>query len=299
MPGDLLGPKARRRLQPSEHVVILYCLALILVCAIFRSRIPGWYLYAGGHAAIAALTMWMAGAGSAAGRFFRAFDVALYIPALFLMACQLVHRVHPVDYDVRLIAIDRAIGGVALLEWMGSIETPLLTRLSLAVWLSYYVIAFIPGIALYRRESPRAFEEAKVVFVLGWLLSYGVYFLVPAEGPGYHAEKVGVAQPAWDGGTSVVKQAVFALEGEARDTFPSGHAVIAALTIFLCLKNRAWAAAAIAVPLSIGVIWSTLYLRYHYLADVLAGLALAALCAAAGIAWHRRYSAGTAAGIRP
>jgi membrane-associated phospholipid phosphatase len=286
---NVLSRSFRSKVLPSEWAVILYCLALILVCMVFRSRIPRAEGYAAGHAAILLLTAAMTGAKSGVLRFFRDFDLCVYVPALFLMVCALVHRVHPVDYDDRLLAADRAIGGVAVLRWMASIETPLLTVLAKAAWIGYYGIALIPAVAFYRRTRKQDFEEAKVVFLLGWLLTYVCYFLVPAQGPGYCAKEVGVAQPVFDAATSKVREWIYALEGDARDTFPSGHVVIAVLVIYLCLRNRAWGAAALGIPVSLAVILSTLYLRYHYLVDVLGGIVLAAGCAAAGTAWYRRH----------
>lgn len=297
---NFLSRQYRSRVLPSEWVAILYCLGMIVLCVAFRERIPSWHLYAGGHAGILLLTMLMAGAESRAGKFFRAFDMVVYVPAFFFMVCQLVHRVHPVDYDARLIALDRSIGGIGLLGWMRSIETPTLTLLSKLAWISYYFIAFFPGIALYARGaraaprpgSGRAFEEAKLVLILGWLVSYSAYFALPAQGPAYHEKETGVPQPAWEGPTPALKEAIYALEGEARDTFPSGHVIIAVLVLFLCVRNGTWVAAAGAVPLSLGVIWSTLYLRYHYFVDVLAGAAVAGLCAGFGVWWYRRDAEG-------
>jgi membrane-associated phospholipid phosphatase len=286
---NFLSRPYRSRVLPSEWTVILYCLALILVCLIFQARIPRASYYAAGHALILILTAVMVGAESRFGRIWRDFDLCLYVPALFFMVCALVHRVHPVDYDDRLLAIDRAIGGVSVLRWMASIETPLLTVLAKAAWISYYVVALIPAVALYLRPRKQDFEEAKIVFLLGWLLTYVFYFLVPAEGPGYHEKEVGVAQPAWDAGTAKVREWIFALEGEARDTFPSGHAVIAVLVVFVCLRTRAWVAGALGIPLSLAVIASTLYLRYHYFVDVLAGTVLAGFCAFFGTWWYRKY----------
>ncbi len=289
---NYLSRQYRSRVLPSEWAVVLYCLALIVVCLVFRDRIPGWYFYAAGHAAIVLAVSLMAGAQSGPGGFFRAWDMCLYVPALFFMSCALVHRVHPVDYDDRLMEIDRAIGGIAVLRWMGRIERPSLTLLAKAAWIAYYFIALIPGVALYLRPRRQDFEEAKAVFMLGWLLTFAGYFLVPAEGPGYRQAEVGVAQPAWDPAVSRVKELIYALEGDARDTFPSGHAVIAALVIFICVRNGAWAAAAAGIPLSLLVAASTLYLRYHYLVDVLAGILLAGLCALVGTWWYRRYDEG-------
>jgi membrane-associated phospholipid phosphatase len=267
-----------------------YGLVLAAGCVAFRARIPGWAFYAAAHAAVVLLSAYLVRAGSRGGRLLRDFDMAVTIPVYFLMVCQLVHRIHPVDYDARLIEIDRSIGGIDVMRWMKSIETPLLTQLTKWAWISYYFIPFIPGLVLYARADRARFHEAKLLFILGWLVSYLGYFAVPAEGPAYHEGATGVPQPVWAGHSSALKDVIHALEGEARDTFPSGHAIVAAITIAVCFRNRLWKASAAAVPLSLGVIWSTIYLRYHYLIDVLAGLALAALCVGAGIAWFRHYS---------
>jgi membrane-associated phospholipid phosphatase len=273
-------------------VAVLYSLGLIVLCVAFRGRIPGWPYFVAGHALILLATQLLVGASSAAGRFARAFDMCAYIPALFLMACPLIHRVHPTDYDAELIEIDRAIGGIAVLRGRVSVEAPWLTWVAKVAWISYYFVALVPGIALYRRPAKRAFEEAKLVFMLGWLVSYALYFAVPAEGPGYHATEIGVPQPVWEGSALAAKRAIYALEGDARDTFPSGHVIIAALVIFTCLRNRLWGASLVGLPVSLAIIGSTLYLRYHYLIDVLAGLAVAAFCALFGVWWYRKYDEG-------
>jgi hypothetical protein len=188
---NFLSRQYRSRVQPCEWVMILYCFAMMLVVALFRARIPGWSYYLAGHGLLILTTALLVGAESKAGRFVRAFDMCVTIPVVFFMACALIHRVHPTDYDPQLIAIDRSIGGVALMRWMKSMESSTLTRLSQGAWMSYYFIALIPGVALYRRPHKQGFEEAKLIFMLGWLLSYAGYFLVPAEGPGYHEAEVG------------------------------------------------------------------------------------------------------------
>lgn len=286
---NFLSRRYRSEVLPSEWVLILYSLGLIAVCLVFRSRIPSWPFYVAGHAAVVLAASLAVGGRSAAARFFRDWDMCLYIPVLFFMACALVQRVHPVDYDDSLLAVDRAVGGLAVLRWMKSIETPALTLLAKGAWIIYYVLPLLPAIALYLRPKKQDFQEAKLVFMLGWLLTYVGYFLVPAQGPGYFEKRVGVSQPAWDAATLKVKEWIHVLEGEARDTFPSGHATIAALVVFVCVWNRAWVTAAAAIPLALAVLLSTLYLRYHYLVDVLAGLALAGFCALLGTWWYRRY----------
>ncbi len=86
----------------------------------------------------------------------------------------------------------------------------------------------------------------------------------------------------------LVKEGIDVMEGEARDTFPSGHVMIAAMSIVACFRYRLWKVAMISIPFSMGVIWSTLYLRYHYLVDGLVGIALVLLITWLGGLWFRR-----------
>jgi membrane-associated phospholipid phosphatase len=58
--------------------------------------------------------------------------------------------------------------------------------------------------------------------------------------------------------------------------FPSGHTMIAAAVLIVAFR-RARRLFWFLLPVGIGLIVSTVYCRYHYLVDVLAGLALAFL----------------------
>lgn len=62
-----------------------------------------------------------------------------------------------------------------------------------------------------------------------------------------------------------------------RDAFPSGHVSAALLSVhymFRFTPRLAWCA----LPAVSLMIFATLYLRYHYAADILAGGMLATLC---------------------
>lgn len=281
-----------RRLTPYDWALVVYCAIVMVLIAVARSRIPSWGAYVAGHGTIAIVCCAVARLEPRSSgrwiRFLRDWDLVVYIPALFFMTCVLVHRVHPTDYDPQLIAIDRAIGGIALLKWMERIQTPFLTSLSKLLWVSYYFLALIPGIPLYLRGR-ELFREAKLFAMLSFLVSYLGYFALPAQGPGYMQQEIGVGQPHFEQSkvSSTLKEAIYKMEGEARDTFPSGHVMISAVVLVMCVRYRLWKAAWIGVPLALGVIWSTMYLRYHYLIDGVVGVALVGLIVGLGGAWHR------------
>ena len=63
------------------------------------------------------------------------------------------------------------------------------------------------------------------------------------------------------------------LENIQRDAFPSGHTAITVLTLYYAFKyNKSYAY--ILIPITILMVISTVYLRYHYVIDVIAGLLL-------------------------
>ena len=66
------------------------------------------------------------------------------------------------------------------------------------------------------------------------------------------------------------------LEGIKRDAFPSGHTGIAVVVLYLAYqykRNLFW----IYLPVVAALLFSTVYLRYHYIVDVIAGFGLTLL----------------------
>ena len=72
------------------------------------------------------------------------------------------------------------------------------------------------------------------------------------------------------------------------DSMPSGHTCMTLLMLVLTrrlLPRLLW----VLVPIAIGLIFGTVYLRYHYGVDVLAGAALAAVLSVGAPALERRW----------
>jgi len=67
------------------------------------------------------------------------------------------------------------------------------------------------------------------------------------------------------------------LEGIKRDAFPSGHTSAILITVFYAFQFTP-GMSSLFLEMAGLMILSTLYLRYHYVADVLAGVLLAPLC---------------------
>ena len=200
-----------------------------------------------------------------------------------------IPELNPGDRDDLLISIDRAILGGDPSLWLERISTPWLTDLLQVAYLVYYILPIVLLGILYGRESRfaketgqtrgrgRAFDLCVVALLLSHYLAFTGYLAIPALGPRfalvstYRTELSGffVAEP--------IRHFLDALEGIKRDAFPSGHVSAAVLSLhymFRFTRRLAWCA----LPAVSLMTFATLYLRYHYAADILAGGLLATFC---------------------
>jgi membrane-associated phospholipid phosphatase len=128
--------------------------------------------------------------------------------------------------------------------------------------------------------------------VYGFFLSYIGYFFLPAVGPRFtlhHFSMIDRDLPGvlltpylrWfvNAGGSVplgVPDEV-AIAGTQRDVFPSGHTMMTLVLIYLSAKFRAKSRYFIYVT-GVLLIIATVYQRYHYVVDILAGSIFMVLC---------------------
>jgi membrane-associated phospholipid phosphatase len=219
--------------------------------------------------------------------------VAAFFPLVLVLgiydSLRFIPELNAGDWDDVLISIDRGLLGGDPSLWLERISTPWLTELLQLAYLVYYVLPFVLLGTLYARQArfatdpgqPQepggAFELCVVALLLSHYLAFIGYMIVPALGPrfalaaAYRQDLAGLLV------AEAIRDLLDALEGLRRDAFPSGHVSAALISIhymFRFTPRLAWCA----LPAVFLMIVATLYLRYHYGADLLGGGLLAALC---------------------
>jgi len=203
----------------------------------------------------------------------------------------LIRAVHPIDRDAALIAFDRALFGVDPTVLLEKIATPLLSDVLTIFYALYYFHPIVLGTLVFfddraRPARARDFPRYAFVMVFVFYVSYACYFLVPAIGPRYTVQHAG---PLPRGAISqVIDHTLDVLEKNKRDCFPSGHTMVLT-AILLEARRRSKTTFWVFLPFAVGLILATVYLRYHYVADVLAGLALAFVAVPLGNALYTRF----------
>lgn len=187
------------------------------------------------------------------------------------------HLLVPLDRDQELIALDQRLFGFQASVAIQRFITPGLTS-----WMDFayfYHVLNIPIVACFIYIArPRArFREMMSGLMVVCFFGLLGYLLVPAIGPVYTLRAqytVPLSQPL----AAFNRQVEFMdFARIRRDVFPSMHVAISFLVWLYAWRNSRrlfW----LLSPLVLSLWVSTIYLRYHYLIDCVAGFLLAPLC---------------------
>lgn len=213
--------------------------------------------------------------------------VFFYVFILYDQVQHYIRVVNPNFYDETLIIWDLALFGVNPTEWIYRFASPALTEFFQFSYMTYYFIPAALFVELVRREDKKPLENYLAILIFSYYLSYLLYFIMPAVGPRFFIHdftQMDVELPGlWLAETfrHIVNSGGNIPEGAAqpylfvnRDCMPSGHTWISLVIVILAFKNKVrlrW----LHFVFGSGIIISTVYLRYHYVVDVIAGAALA------------------------
>lgn len=284
--GDLL------KLTLADKVVVAYLALIALLILIFSHRIEFWVWLCVGHAAIVELVFLLAKwdrpvsaspplpiAPSSSLRFSTVlhdwYPVAL-MGLTYKELTYLIPLIHPRDFDSVLAAIDHRIFGVHPTVWLERLTWPPLTEVLQLTYSTYYFLPIILGVVLWKTGRFERFHFFVFILVLGFYLSYLGYIAVPAIGPRF-LPSIAEAQTKPLTGVVLfqpVRRMLDSAEGITRDCFPSGHTELTLLVLYYARKFHRrtfwWL-----LPFGVGIVLSTVYLRYHYVVDVVAGVLVA------------------------
>lgn len=290
------SPSRNLRVSPlhsTDRILIVFWCLLSLLSLILYDSIPQWWGILTINIAAVILVWTIARAdqkmGSTAWRI--AHDWAAF-PLVVFTYKQLYYLIRPVhggrDYDQLLIALDQALFLVNPTEWLARYSNPYLTELLQIAYSLFYVIFLVMGFELYRNDHSK-FRRFRFAIVYGFLLSYVGYFFLPSAGPRFTLHdfsKINTELPGllftpalrwfiniFENINSGMSNSL-ALASAQRDVFPSGHAMMTIVAIVFAYRYRLRVRHFMLV-LSLLLIVATVYLRYHYTIDLLAGAILA------------------------
>lgn len=200
----------------------------------------------------------------------------LFCISIYTNMHDMVHLVNPNDVDASLIAWDQYLLGFQPAIYLESFITPELTDFMYFSYSSFLIYIIMFTMYLYVRKNNTAFRETLVSVVLTFYIGYIGYVIFPAVGPKFNMSHLFETSLS---GSFITDRLSFLMNYEIseytrRDCFPSLHNGVIFLILLFAFKHQK-RYAFLFLPFAIALFISTLYLRYHYFVDMIAGFLLA------------------------
>jgi membrane-associated phospholipid phosphatase len=293
-PADLRAPSAdnssrsfddvRRSLGAFEWVTFAYLGWLNAMLALFHHNVAHAAQYFVIHCWIALGIICLAWAAAHSRnrvlRFARDwYPLPLYI--FFFEELQgLVHAIFPGWFDRWLIQFDFNFAGVHPSVWLARFSTPALNDFMQFAYMTYFLYLVILPAILYAQKDRIAFWNVMVSTAIANYTIYFIAVLFPIESP-YHVLAAMNTTPLTGGYFTAAIEFIERFGRVHGGAFPSAHVAGSAVAMLASWRCRRWLFW-VCLPFFISMCVSTVYGRYHYIADVLAGIAVGALGFAAG-----------------
>ena len=198
-----------------------------------------------------------------------------WYPHLFFLFCfeelgRLVHLVQPGWQDAKLIAFDHWLTGVDPTVWLEQFATPARNDFMQFAYLTYFTYLLAVGGVLYYRRDWHGYWSVMTYSAVGYAIGYVIAIFFPIESPwfsmagSWHGELRGGAA------TSVIN--FIEHYGRVRGAaFPSEHVAGAVAATWGAWRHLRWLFW-VMLPLVLCMCVSTVWGRYHYVADVFGGM---------------------------
>jgi membrane-associated phospholipid phosphatase len=216
----------------------------------------------------------------------------LYVPFCYKQVPYLVSALHLRAADNTLAHWDLAMWKADPVFWLSSMQNRFAVEFLQAIYTMFIPGSVALGIVLWMRRPREEFRLGTFTIALTFLVSYLGYLLLPARGPRFmeYASHYAPLQGLW--AFHSFQSILDKLEGLQYDCFPSGHVAVVLVGCWIARRispRMFYIFAAFAACIT----FSTVYLRYHYVIDVIAGMALAIVVLAVAPLVYQKLESGS------
>jgi membrane-associated phospholipid phosphatase len=216
-----------------------------------------------------------------------------WYPHLFFLFCfeemgKLVHLVNPGWEDAKLMAFDRWLTGVNPSLWFEHLVHPALTEFMQFAYFTYFVYLLILGGILYCQRDLESYWAVMSYSAIGYVFGYVIAAFFPVQSP--YFTMAGMWHSELTGGPFTALINLIEKCGRVHGAaFPSQHVAGAMAALWGAWRHRRWLFW-VFLPLVACMCVSTVYVRNHYVADVLGGLVTGTLGYVVG-SWLIKFQA--------
>ncbi len=271
---DVLG-MVRGDWWPIDKVILAYFGATTAVELAYWSRLPNsWELLIVHLAGAVLIGLSVYCSPNSISHVFRHWYPVFYVFYCYKEMSILIPALRSTDADAALAQLDFDVWGAHPCVWLERISSPLLTEALQIVYSGFVPVVLLMGLILWRQRRYSDFRYYAFLIPVGFLVSYVGYLLVPAKGPRFVLQHLQTQELRGLFVYDWLRATLDRIESAYFDCFPSGHTE---MTILAWWSSRAISPnlARGMIVYTLGIIFATVYLRYHYTVDVLAGAVVA------------------------
>jgi membrane-associated phospholipid phosphatase len=267
-------PLTDTRFWAVDKVILAYFSFAVLLLLLWWRQIPDSGLRLALNLGLMALLLFEVKFPNLTSWHFRNWYPLPYVAYCYKEMAAFIPAIRHTDADQWLASLDFRFWGVHPTVWMERLYAPYLTEYLQIVYTLFVPAVLFVAYLLWKKGLYKEFQYYAFLIALGFLASYVGYILVPARGPRFllsHLQHMPL-QGMWlfHGMQGTLDR----LESAHYDCFPSGHTELTILAWWSSrMVSKRWFWVYFAYTPSI--IFATVYLRYHYSVDLLAGSVLA------------------------
>jgi len=208
--------------------------------------------------------------------FFRTMLPFVLCIAVYTNLHDTVRFVNPNDIHQHLVALEDWLFGGQPVVWAEQYITRARTEVFSAFYATFFMIAPSAVIVLWTTGKKREAREALLGVILCFYTGYLLYLVFPAAPPRLYLESLGMFSVNLRGGpiTNFQESLIRMMPHDAsRAAFPSLHAGVSTVALYYAWKYSRWYFPLLLFVVT-GLLVSTVYLRHHYVVDLIAGVML-------------------------
>lgn len=278
------------RFRPMDIATLAYIAIEFAIVLILMTGRPGW---------IYLLLFYVVAAGivilivmfdlAASGLFWKALRLVyplFLFPFLYEAVGPQIFLIFDHPFDAHVIALEKMIFGVDPAFALQQHMEIWLNEIMNASYISYYFMLPVSAIVLLFKKKWDALERLVLTGAITFYVCYLIFILYPVVGPRFFLSKqyyLPIIGPFF----TPLTQRILAGGGLYGAAMPSSHCAVALVSLWILAREVRKTAIPSFILVSM-LCASTVYGRYHYISDVIAGLVIGAVMLRLVGFWHKK-----------
>jgi len=257
-----------------DKATFIYMAVLSLLILFFHANLSNWTTYIALNLGICVAVVLIANElnhkDSRWMFFFRHWYPLIFFILLYEETRHLVHLIFPRVFDPFINQLELAVLGIYPTIWLQKFVCFELNECLMFSYCFYYFLLAMLGAGLFFKSKIKEFDNLLFTSSVAFYISYLGFILFAVEGPRFALASI--HQVEINGGffTSLA-QRLINVAGIQGGAMPSSHAAVALVVLVYARRHHRLLYYLIS-PLVASLLVATVYGRFHYVSDVVAGL---------------------------